>query len=556
MFDYSIVLLPRADYWNWVDAAKDYATRFGSGLTADPTEAASYMAPLQTVTIAGLAGGYAAQGDIQRWFRTRYPRVRLDYVACQSPSELHAALKARLDAGVRYLLPGGLRLRWPTDFAIVNQGFGVHPEIYRRWDLPGSDGLDVFAPPGSKVYAAADGHVTAVEAYQGNPAAMPDGNAVVVAHAGGYATRYAHLVKVLAAVGQSVKAGDTIGLAGATGRAGASALRLVLTLAGATAAHRTSYPRDIIDPTPFMDWPTPMAAAAAAASYAWPPGYCLVGLHGRANGPEQSADFPLTGTARLEAVKLLSSAQAANVDTLRAINPKLFFVVRMFASFDGRHVSSADFASWMAGDLAPFYSRGIRYFEVHNEPNLVPEGWTQSWADGQAFGAWFIDVVNRLRPVFPEARFGFPGLSPGDGIPGLRVAALDFLTGADAACRAADWVGVHCYWISEDEMNSPAGGLGFAEYRSRFPTKLLFITEFSNPDPGTDKQTKGQQYQRYYKMLRALPGVGAAFSFVSSASSGFSAETWRDEGGAATPIPGVVGARSDSVTGLPPPPPH
>src|SRR6185369_8322485 len=149
--------------------------------------------------------------------------------------------------------------------------------------------------------------------------------------------------------------------------------------------------------------------------------------------------------------------------------------------------------------LAPFYSRGVRYFEIHNEPNLVPEGWTQSWNDGQAFGAWFVDVVNRLRPVFPEARFGFPGLSPGDSIPGLRSAALDFLTGADAACRAADWVGVHCYWVSEEEMNSPAGGLGFVEYRRRFPDKLLLLTEFSNPNPDTDKQTKGQQYQRYYQ---------------------------------------------------------
>jgi hypothetical protein len=399
-----------------------------------------------------------------------------------------------------------------------------------------------------------DGRVSDVEAYRGDPNAMPDGNAAVIQHADSYATRYTHLSKVLVAVGQAVTLGEPIGLAGATGRAGVSQLHLVLTQAGATAAHRTSFPRDIIDPTPFLDWPALMATPAAAGGYPWPPGYCLVGLHGRANGPEQAADFPLTGQARLEAVKLLSTAQASDVDTLRGINPKIFLMVRMFASFDGRHVSSADFASWMTGDLAPFYSRGIRYFEVHNEPNLVVEGWTQSWADGQAFGAWFIDVVNRLRLVFPEARFGFPGLSPGDAVPGMRMAALDFLTGADAACRAADWIGVHCYWTSEDEMNSPAGGLGFAEYRSRFPDKVLFITEFSNPDPNTDKQTKGQQYQRYYKLLRALPGLGAAFSFVVSASSGFSAETWRDESGVATPIPGLVGARSDSVTGVPPPP--
>src|SRR5712692_6250001 len=176
--EYSILLLPKNDYWKWVDAAKDYATAFGPNLTADPASAAGYMAPRQIVTVGGLAGAYAAQGDIQLWFRTHHPRVRLDYVPCQSADEFHTLLKLRLDANQRYLPPSGLRLRWPTDFSILNQGFGEHPEIYRRWGLPGNDGLDIFAPRGAKVYAAADGAVTRVETYDGDPAAMPEGNAV------------------------------------------------------------------------------------------------------------------------------------------------------------------------------------------------------------------------------------------------------------------------------------------------------------------------------------------------------------------------------------------
>jgi murein DD-endopeptidase MepM/ murein hydrolase activator NlpD len=554
MNESQILLLPEADYWTWVEAAKGYAAKFGSGLTPSPEEAAHYRAPGQTVTIGGLAGAYGAQGDIQHWFRAHYPEIRLDYLACQSAQDFQAALQARLAANERYLSPAGLRLRWPTDYGLVNQGFGGHPEIYRRWNLPGNDGLDLFAPMGAKVYAAAEGQVAGVESYTGDPAKGPDGNAVTLKHAGGFSTRYMHLEKVLVKAGQAVSAGQTIGLAGATGSAGAAQLHFVLTQAGATAARRTDYPRDIVDPTPFMQWPQPLATPAAGNTYNWPPGYCLVGLHGRTDGPLQDADYPPAGQARVEAVKLLSSAQASDLDRLRAMNPKLFFLVRMFAAFDGRHVSSADFASWMTGDLAPFYSRGVRYFEVHNEPNLVPEGWTQSWSDGAAFGAWFVDVVNRLRPVFPEARFGFPGLSPGDDVPGLRSASWDFLTGADAACRAADWVGVHCYWVSEADMNSTAGGLGFADYRARFPGKLLFITEFSNPTPDTDKPTKGGQYQRYYKLVRALPGVGAAFSFVVSASNGYGAETWRDESGAPTQIPSLVGARSGTISGTPPPP--
>jgi hypothetical protein len=97
--------------------------------------------------------------------------------------------------------------------------------------------------------------------------------------------------------------------------------------------------------------------------------------------------------------------------------------------------------------------------------------------------------------------------------------------------------------------------LGYLEYRRRFPDKLLFITEFSNPAPGTDKRAKGQQYVRYYQHLRSLPGLGAAFSYVLSASSGFDSETWRLEDGSATEIPGLVGARSDTVSPPPPVPP-
>ena len=109
--------------------------------------------------------------------------------------------------------------------------------------------------------------------------------------------------------------------------------------------------------------------------------------------------------------------------------------------------------------------------------------------------------------------------------------------------------------MSESEFNSAAGGLGYVEYRRRFPDKLLFITEFSNPTQGTDKATKGQQYVRYYQHLRSVPGLGAAFAFVLSSSSGFDTETWRTEGGLVTEIPGLVGARTDVVSPPPPPPP-
>lgn len=556
MPDYQILLLPTANYWAWVEAAKAYAARFNVHLTTDPDAAARYMTPLQTITIAGVPGGYPAQGDIQTWFRQNYPRLRVDLITCATPADLSTALQARLAANNRFLTLGdGFRLRWPTDFARINQGFGENPELYRRWGLPGHEGVDIFAPLDSKVYACADGTVSRVDVYSGNSSTMPYGNSVRVRHAGGYETVYAHFHEARVAVGDTVTAGQVIGLADSTGNSSGSHLHLTLKKAGATAAGQTTFPRDIIDPTPFLIWPGTDEGATAAVSYPWPPGMCLVGVHGRADGPLQEADFGPINTARIEAVKLLTSAQAQNVDRLKTDNPRVFLLVRLFASFDGRVVRSDEFAQWMIGDMAPFYDRGIRHFEVHNEPNLRPEGWTQSWADGQQFAAWFIDVRNRLKQHYPDALLGFPGLSPGGDAPNLRQNALDFLTAADEGARAADWIGLHCYWVSEPEFNSAAGGLGYVEYRRRFPDKLLFITEFSSPTPTTDKATKGQQYVRYYQHLRSIPGLGAAFCFVLSSSSGFDTEAWRAENGPVSEIPALVGARRDVVSPLPPPPP-
>jgi murein DD-endopeptidase MepM/ murein hydrolase activator NlpD len=45
------------------------------------------------------------------------------------------------------------------------------------------------------------------------------GNMVLLKHADGYFTRYAHLARVDVALGQSVKAGDAVGVVGDTGHA-------------------------------------------------------------------------------------------------------------------------------------------------------------------------------------------------------------------------------------------------------------------------------------------------------------------------------------------------
>jgi murein DD-endopeptidase MepM/ murein hydrolase activator NlpD len=92
----------------------------------------------------------------------------------------------------------------------VTSGFGarVHP-IYG--DVRVHKGLDLSARSGEAVHAAAGGVV--VEAgWQGGY-----GNAVLIDHGNGLATFYAHNSRNEVEIGQRVRAGDVIALAGSTG---------------------------------------------------------------------------------------------------------------------------------------------------------------------------------------------------------------------------------------------------------------------------------------------------------------------------------------------------
>jgi murein DD-endopeptidase MepM/ murein hydrolase activator NlpD len=74
-------------------------------------------------------------------------------------------------------------------------------------------GLDISANAGTPVRATADGTIEST-GYQGNY-----GNAIVVAHGFGIATRFGHLSRFAVRPGQKVKRGEVIGYVGATGRA-------------------------------------------------------------------------------------------------------------------------------------------------------------------------------------------------------------------------------------------------------------------------------------------------------------------------------------------------
>jgi len=100
---------------------------------------------------------------------------------------------------------------WPTRGMITSE-FGVRASLFH----PGNSvhlGIDIAAPTGTLIKAAADGIVT----YAGWQSGY--GNLVVISHGYGLATRYGHCAEIIARVGQAVKRGQVLGTVGATGQA-------------------------------------------------------------------------------------------------------------------------------------------------------------------------------------------------------------------------------------------------------------------------------------------------------------------------------------------------
>ena len=116
---------------------------------------------------------------------------------------------ARMDALEQGL--SGIPQVMPADISMITSGFGYRSDpIHGRAAMHA--GLDFRGPIGSPIHAAAQGRVTFVGTKAGY------GKVVEVSHGNGMMTRYAHMSAWRARVGQTVEAGDVIGLIGNTGR--------------------------------------------------------------------------------------------------------------------------------------------------------------------------------------------------------------------------------------------------------------------------------------------------------------------------------------------------
>jgi murein DD-endopeptidase MepM/ murein hydrolase activator NlpD len=122
-----------------------------------------------------------------------------------------------------------LSLAWPVT-GPVGDRFGPRGNRFHA-------GIDIVAASGTPVLSAATGRVTWASWLAGGW-----GNLVVVAHADGVRTMYAHLSLIDVRVGQSVRAGNRLGAVGATGDATGPHLHFEVRLRGAAVDPTSALP--------------------------------------------------------------------------------------------------------------------------------------------------------------------------------------------------------------------------------------------------------------------------------------------------------------------------
>jgi murein DD-endopeptidase MepM/ murein hydrolase activator NlpD len=116
---------------------------------------------------------------------------------------------------------------WPVEGRLILSSYGQRLDPFSG-EGAFHKGVDISAPSGMGVRAAADGIVVHAEWASGGY-----GKLVVIDHGGGIQTYYAHLSKFSVKAGQAVRRGDVIGAVGSTGRVTAPHLHYEVRMGGA-----------------------------------------------------------------------------------------------------------------------------------------------------------------------------------------------------------------------------------------------------------------------------------------------------------------------------------
>ncbi|WP_316410689.1 M23 family metallopeptidase [Mesoterricola sediminis] len=191
--------------WNSPLGAREVTVEGGAG---GPVRVPFTATPCQGPTITVKVPPSTAK--LSEADQARAAREREDFLAVYASPEEGRAWTAP------FLQPGGGRVT--CGFGTTRRFNGEVQSVHR--------GLDLRAPSGTPVRAAAPGRVRlAKDVFFG-------GNLIILDHGAGLFTIYAHLSRMAVKAGDEVRAGDRLGLSGATGRVSGPHLHWGASIAG------------------------------------------------------------------------------------------------------------------------------------------------------------------------------------------------------------------------------------------------------------------------------------------------------------------------------------
>ncbi|MCK5547549.1 MAG: M23 family metallopeptidase, partial [Thermoplasmata archaeon] len=150
---------------------------------------------------------------------------------------------------------------------IITQWYGINPQWYLPFGLPGHEGLDMRALNTTPIYAMAKGEVVRVEEVAGSG---PYGIHVRLQHDFGgdiFKTVYAHFMSSDLKVGDKVEAGQVVGISDNTGNSSGPHLHITLKKVGMGSPWMNM--GDIINPVPYMPDLFPECAIAGYVGLGW-----------------------------------------------------------------------------------------------------------------------------------------------------------------------------------------------------------------------------------------------------------------------------------------------
>jgi hypothetical protein len=261
--------------------------------------------------------------------------------------------------------------------------------------------------------------------------------------------------------------------------------------------------------------PTPIPAPTG---FNFPFPATVRGIHGNAGGwqPDQ-AELDTITRNKIELLYIATYEQnqaAVTVGRMRQAGVKYFVL---------RATHRGDWANFAIGSLprlkeyaAAIGSTNNLAIQIHNEPNLAAEGLGSGWKDGAEFAVWWKRIADIYRRELPGCRVGFPALSPGGDIPGTRLAEITFARQAVSAIQAADWIGVHHYYLNTD-IRPPV-----STWHALYGNKPLLGTEVgpANEVPITNELARAA----YTAFITA--GVPMCAWLLNSPTNDFSGQSW------------------------------